>query len=81
MHLIGIQLQYRQIRRVLRKGLKMTKATIRQQVYITDLYNQLDVPFSKRTIPETAEQAGTLIDFLKDEVEQKRNRESGGYSL
>lgn len=25
--------------------------------------------------------ADTLIDFLKDEVEQKRNRESGGYSL
>ena len=61
----------------------MTKATIRQQVYITDLYNQLDAPFSKRTIPETAEQADILIDFLK-EVEQKRNRiqiESGGYSL
>ena len=43
-------------------------ATMAQQVYINDLYNQLEVGYLKRQKPQTVGEASILIEELKRQV-------------
>ena len=43
-------------------------ATMAQQVYINDLYNQLEVGYLKRQKPQTVGEANILIEELKRQV-------------
>jgi hypothetical protein len=56
----------------------MADVTIAQQAYINDLYNQLDVPYLKRTRAQTIDQASLLIEELQRQLDAKANE--GGLS-
>lgn len=52
-------------------------ASMAQLAFVNDLYNQLEVPYSRRKKPTTSNAASLLIDDLKAEVESMKNE--GGY--